>query len=117
MPTEFEPTRTRIFALETIAKARLIAIAIELERKYGAQESDWNMAQIWRDFSNGELAPLYGGLIKIDAKTAAEAIHNALYSRKVNALIQCAIEAEKAAETQPDGFTCKDGCCSVNYNK
>lgn len=39
-------------------------------------------------FNSGELKPLYEGLIKIDAKTAAETIHNALYSRKTNALIQ-----------------------------
>lgn len=120
MPTDFEPdARTRTFALaiETVVKARLLAIALEIERKYGAQESDWDMAQIWGDFTNGELEPLYKGLIKVDAKTAAETIHNALYSRKTNALIQCVADAKKAAETQTGGFTCQEGCCSVNYNK
>ena len=110
MPTDFEPdARTRTFALaiETVVKARLIAIALEIERKYGAQESDWDMAQIWRDFTNGELEPLYEGLLKIDARIAAETVHNALYSRKTNALIQCAKDAQGAAETQIDGFTCK----------
>ena len=120
MPTDFEPdARTQTFALaiETVVKARLIAIALEIERKYGAQESDWNMAQIWRDFTNGELEPLYEGLIKVDARTAAETVHNALYSRKTNALIQCVADAKKAAETQTGGFTCKEGCCGVKDNK
>lgn len=120
MPTDFEPdARTRTFApaLETLVKARLLAIAIEIERKYGAQESDWDMAQIWRDFNNGELEPLYEGLIKADAKTAAETVHNALYSRKTNALRQCIADAKEAAETQTDGFKRKECCCSANYNK
>lgn len=103
--------------IETLARAKILEIAVELERMHGAQESDWDMAQIWRDFTNGELEPLYEGLIKVDAKTAAETVHNALYSRKTNALIQCAKDAKKAAETQADGFTCIEGCCSVNYNK
>ena len=103
--------------IETLAKAKILEIAVELERMHGAQESDWDMAQIWRDFTNGELEPLYEGLIKVDAKTAAETIHNALYSRKTNALIQCIEGAKKAEETQTDGFTCKEGCCSVKDNK
>lgn len=103
--------------IETLAKAKILEIAVELERAHGAQESDWDMAQIWRDFTNGELEPLYEGLIKVDAKTAAETVHNALYSRKTNALIQCIEDAKKAAEAQTGGFTCKEGCCSVNYNK
>ena len=93
--------------IETLAKAKILEIAVELERTHGAQESDWDMAQIWRDFTNGELEPLYEGLIKVDAKTAAETIHNALYSRKTNALIQCIEGAKKAAEAQTGGFTCK----------
>ena len=120
MPTDFEPdARTQTFALaiETVVKARLIAIALEIERKYGAQESDWDMAQIWRDFTNGELEPLYEGLIKVDAKTAAETVHNALYSRKTNALVQCAKDAKEATETQTGGFTCKEGCCGEKDNK
>ena len=103
--------------IETLAKAKILEIAVELERTHGAMESDWDMAQIWRDFTNGELEPLYEGLIKVDAKTAAETVHNALYSRKTNALIQCIEDAKKAAEAQTDGFTCKEGCCSANYNK
>ena len=103
--------------IETLAKAKILEIAVELERMHGAMESDWDMAQIWRDFTNGELEPLYEGLLKIDARTAAETVHNALYSRKTNALIQCIADAEEAAETQTDGFKCKEGCCSVNYNK
>lgn len=103
--------------IETLAKAKILEIAVELERTHGAQESDWDMAQIWRDFTNGELEPLYEGLIKVDAKTAAETVHNALYSRKTNALIQCIEDAKKAAEAQTDGFTCNEGCCSANYNK
>lgn len=103
--------------IETLAKAKILEIAVELERMHGAQESDWDMAQIWRDFTNGELEPLYEGLLKIDARIAAETVHNALYSRKTNALIQCIADAEEAAETQTDGFKCKEGCCSVNYNK
>ena len=75
------------------------------------------MAQIWRDFTNGELEPLYEGLIKVDAKTAAETVHNALYSRKTNALIQCIEDAQGAAETQTGGFTCKEGCCGAKDNK
>lgn len=120
MPTDFEPdarTRTIVLPIETVAKARLIAIALEIERKYGAQESDWDMAQIWRDFTNGELEPLYEGIIKVDAKTAAETVHNALYSRKTNALIQCIEDAKKAAETQTDGFACEEDCCGVKDNK
>ena len=93
--------------IETLAKAKILEMAVELERTHGALESDWDMAQIWRDFTNGELEPLYEGLIKVDAKTAAETVHNALYSRKTNALIQCVTDAKKAAETQTDGFTCK----------
>ena len=93
--------------IETLAKAKILEIAVELERMHGAQESDWDMAQIWRDFTNGELEPLYEGLIKVDAKTAAETVHNALYSRKTNALIQCIEGAKKAAEAQTGGFTCK----------
>ena len=103
--------------IETLAKAKILEIAVELERMHGAQESDWDMAQIWRDFTNGELEPLYEGLIKVDAKTAAETVHNALYSRKTSALIQCIENAKKAAETQTGGFTCKEGCCSVKDNK
>ena len=103
--------------IETLAKAKILEIAVELERTHGAQESDWDMAQIWRDFTNGELEPLYEGLIKVDAKTAAETIHNALYSRKTNALIQCIEDAKKAAETQTGGFTCEGGSCSVKDNK
>lgn len=103
--------------IETLAKAKILEIAVELERTHGAMESDWDMAQIWRDFTNGELEPLYEGLIKVDAKTAAETVHNALYSRKTNALIQCIEDAKKAAEAQTGGFTCKEGCCSANYNK
>ena len=103
--------------IETLAKAKILEIAVELERMHGAQESDWDMAQIWRDFTNGELEPLYEGLIKVDAKTAAETVHNALYSRKTSALIQCIEGAKKAAETQTDGFTCKEGCCGVKDNK
>ena len=103
--------------IETLAKAKILEIAVELESTHGAQESDWDMAQIWRDFTNGELEPLYEGLIKVDAKTAAETVHNALYSRKTNALIQCIENAKKAAETQADGFTCKEGSCSVKDNK
>lgn len=103
--------------IETLARAKILEIAVELERMHGAQESDWDMAQIWRDFNNGELEPLYKGLIKVDAKTAAETIHNALYSRKTNALIQCAKDAKEATETQTDGFACIEGCCSANYNK
>lgn len=103
--------------IETLAKAKILEIAVELERTHGAMESDWDMAQIWRDFTNGELEPLYEGLIKVDAKTAAETVHNALYSRKTNALIQCVADAQEAAETQTDGFKCKDDCCGVNYNK
>ena len=93
--------------IETLAKAKILEIAVELERTHGAKESDWDMAQIWRDFTNGELEPLYEGLIKVDAKTAAETVHNALYSRKTNALIQCIEDAKKAAEAQTGGFTCK----------
>ena len=93
--------------IETLAKAKILEIAVELERMHGAQEADWDMAQIWRDFTNGELEPLYEGLIKVDAKTAAETVHNALYSRKTNALIQCIEDAKKAAEAQTGGFTCK----------
>ena len=93
--------------IETLSKAKILEIAVELERTHGAQESDWDMAQIWRDFTNGELEPLYEGLIKVDAKTAAETVHNALYSRKTNALIQCIADTKKAAETQTDGFKCK----------
>ena len=93
--------------IETLAKAKILEIAVELERTHGAQESDWDMAQIWRDFTNGELEPLYEGLIKADAKTAAETVHNALYSRKTSALIQCIEDAKKAAEAQTGGFTCK----------
>ena len=103
--------------IETLAKAKILEIAVELERMHGAQESDWDMAQIWRDFTNGELEPLCEGLIKVDAKTAAETVHNALYSRKTNALIQCIADAEEAAETQTDGFTCNEGCCSAKDNK
>ena len=103
--------------IETLAKAKILEIAVELERMHGAMESDWDMAQIWRDFTNGELEPLYEGLIKVDAKTAAETVHNALYSRKTNALIQCIEGAKKAAETQTGGFTCEEGCCGVKYNK
>ena len=103
--------------IETLAKAKILEIAVELERTHGAQESDWDMAQIWRDFTNGELEPLYEGLIKVDAKTAAETVHNALYSRKTNALIQCIADAKKAAETQIGGFTGKEGYCSVKDNK
>ena len=103
--------------IETLAKAKILEIAVELERTHGAMESDWDMAQIWRDFTNGELEPLYEGLIKVDAKTAAETVHNALYSRKTNALIQCIEDAKKAAEAQTDGCTCIEGCCSANYNK
>lgn len=103
--------------IETLAKAKILEIAFEIERTHGATESDWDMARIWRDFNNGELEPLYVGLIKVDAKTAAETVHNALYSRKTNALIQCVADAEEAVETQADGSTCKEGCCSVNYNK
>ena len=103
--------------IETLAKAKILEIAVELERMHGAQESDWDMAQIWRDFTNGELEPLYEGLIKVDAKTAAETIHNALYSRKTNALIQCIEGAKKAAETQTGGFTCNEGCCGEKDNK
>ena len=103
--------------IETLAKAKILEIAVELERMHGAMESDWDMAQIWRDFTNGELEPLYEGLIKVDAKTAAETIHNALYSRKTNALIQCIEDAKKAAETQTGGFTCEGGSCSVKDNK
>ena len=103
--------------IETLARAKILEIAVELERMHGTQESDWDMAQIWRDFTNGELEPLYEGLIKVDAKTAAETIHNALYSRKTNALIQCIANAKKAAETQTGGFTCKEGCCGVKDNK
>ena len=103
--------------IETLAKAKILEIAVELERMHGAMESDWDMAQIWRDFTNGELEPLYEGLIKVDAKTAAETIHNALYSRKTNALIQCIEDAKKAAETQIGGFTGKEGYCSVKDNK
>ena len=93
--------------IETLAKAKILEIAVELERTHGAMESDWDMAQIWRDFTSGELEPLYEGLIKVDAKTAAETVHNALYSRKTNALIQCIEDAKKAAEAQTGGFTCK----------
>ena len=93
--------------IETLAKAKILEIAVELERTHGAMESDWDMAQIWRDFTNGELEPLYEGLIKVDARTAAETVHNALYSRKTNALIQCIEDAKKAAEAQAGGFTCK----------
>lgn len=93
--------------IETLARAKMLEIAFEIERTHGAQESDWDMAQIWRDFNNGELEPLYGGLIKVDARTAAETVHNALYSRKTNALIQCIADAQEAAETQTDGFKCK----------
>lgn len=82
--------------IETLAKAKILEIAVELERTHGAMESDWDMAQIWRDFTNGELEPLYEGLIKVDAKTAAETVHNALYSRKTNALIQCVADAEES---------------------
>ena len=103
--------------IETLAKAKILEIAVELERMHGAQESDWDMAQIWRDFTNGELEPLYEGLIKVDAKTAAETVHNALYSRKTSALIQCIEDAQGAAETQTDGFTCKEGCCGEKDNK
>ena len=103
--------------IETLAKAKILEIAVELERMHGAMESDWDMAQIWRDFTNGELEPLYEGLIKVDAKTAAETVHNALYSRKTSALIRCIEDAKKAAETQTDGFTCKQGCCGVKDNK
>ena len=103
--------------IETLAKAKILEIAVELERTHGAMESDWDMAQIWRDFTNGELEPLYEGLIKVDAKTAAETVHNALYSRKTNALIQCAKDAKEATEAQTDGFACIEGCCSANYNK
>ena len=93
--------------IETLARAKILEIAVELERMHGAMESDRDMAQIWRDFTNGELEPLYEGLIKVDAKTAAETVHNALYSRKTNALIQCIEDAKKAAEAQTGGFTCK----------
>ena len=103
--------------IETLARAKILEIAVELERMHGAMESDWDMAQIWRDFTNGELEPLYEGLIKVDAKTAAETVHNALYSRKTSALIQCIENAKKAAETQTSGFACKEGCCSVKDNK
>ena len=103
--------------IETLARAKILEIAIELERMHGATESDWDMAQIWRDFTNGELKPLYEGLIKVDAKTAAETVHNALYSRKTNALIQCIEDAKKAAETQTGGFTCEEGCCGAKDNK
>lgn len=103
--------------IETLAKAKILEIAVELERMHGAQESDWDMAQIWRDFTNGELEPLYEGIIKVDAKTAAETVHNALYSRKTNALIQCIEDAKKAAETQTDGFACEEDCCGVKDNK
>lgn len=103
--------------IETLAKAKILEIAVELERTHGAQESDWDMAQIWRDFTNGELEPLYEGIIKVDARTAAETVHNALYSRKTNALIQCIADAKKATETQTDGFTCKEGCCGAKDNK
>lgn len=103
--------------IETLARAKMLEIAFEIERKYGAQESDWDMARIWRDFNNGELEPLYEGLLKIDAKTAAETVHNALYSRKTNALRQCIADAKEAAETQTDGFKRKECCCSVNYKE
>lgn len=103
--------------IETLARAKMLEIAFEIEHTHGAQESDWDMARIWRDFNNGELEPLYEGLIKVDAKTAAETIHNALYSRKTNALVQCVADAEEAVEAQTDGSTCKEGCCSVNYHK
>ena len=103
--------------IETLAKAKILEIAVELERTHGAMESDWDMAQIWRDFTNGELEPLYEGLIKVDAKTAAETVHNALYSRKTNALIQCIANAKKAAEAQTGGFTCEEGCCGEKDNK
>ena len=93
--------------IETLARAKILEIAFEIERTHGAMESDWDMAQIWRDFTNGELEPLYEGLIKVDAKTAAETVHNALCSRKTNALIQCIANAKKAAEAQTGGFTCK----------
>lgn len=103
--------------IETLARAKMLEIAFEIERTHGAQESDWDMARIWRDFTNGELEPLYEGLIRVDAKTAAETVHNALYNRKTNALVRCVADAEEAVETQTGGFTCKEGCCNVNYNK
>lgn len=103
--------------IETLARAKMLEIAFEIERTHGAQESDWDMARIWRDFNNGELEPLYAGLIKVDAKTAAETVHDALYSRKTNALRQCVADAEEAVETQAGGFKRKECCCSVNYNK
>lgn len=100
-------------SIEISARAKLLSVAVAIAEQYGEQESDWDMAQIWRDFNNGELEPLYEGLIKVDAKTAAETIHNALYSRKTNALIRCVADTEEAAETQTDGFKCEDGCCNV----
>lgn len=103
--------------IETLAREKMLEIAFEIERTHGATESDWDMARIWRDFNNGELEPLYVGLIKVDAKTAAETVHNALYSRKTNALRQCIADAQEAAETQADGFKCKEGCYSVKNNK
>ena len=103
--------------IETLARAKMLEIAFEIERKYGAQESDWDMARIWRDFNNGELEPLHEGIIKVDAEIAAETVHNALYSRKTNALRQCIADAKEAAETQTDGFERKEGCCSVNYKE
>lgn len=103
--------------IETLARAKMLEIAFEIERKYGAQESDWDMAWIWRDFNNGELEPLHEGIIKVDAEIAAETVHNALYSRKTNALRQCIADAKEAAETQTDGFERKEGCCGANYNK
>ena len=93
--------------IETLAKAKILEIAVELERTHGAQESDWDMLHIWRALEYGELDDYLNGILLIDTQDAAQTIHAAPHGSKVAALIGCASKALGRSKA------CEDGCCNV----
>ena len=99
--------------IETLARAKILEIAVELERTHGAMESDWDMLHIWRAFEHGELNDCLNGILLIDTQDAAQTVHAAPYGCKVNALIDCASKTLGRSKAQPEASACEDGCCNV----
>lgn len=85
----------KMTSIEILARAKLLSMATAIVEQYGEQESDWDMLHIWRAFEHGELNDCLSGILRIDARKAAQTVHAAPYGCKVDALIDCASKTRR----------------------
>ena len=100
-------------SIEISARAKLLSVAVAIAEQYGEKESDCDMLHIWRAFEHGELNDCLSGILRIEARDAAQTVHAAPHGSKVAALIDCASKALERSKAQPEASACEHDCCDI----